>query len=239
MAAEKEVTIDVKGEADILLPAERAILSVQVNTQNQDKKKATDAAVSAARRVETFLREKTAPKDGQKSPIDHWTRTSLHETSYVEYDNENKKHLPREYKAAVDFHIRLPKFSALGKTIHELVAIEYVQCNGVEWVLTDETIEAQKSKLRTMAAKEALSRAQDYAKALGYSKVSPSRVRESQAYTRSSNVKGGRIPSDGVESQSKNLADMEEWEDLADEAFQYTPEELKISQKVDAVFRVE
>lgn len=239
MAAEHEFTIDVKGEANVLLPAERTILSIQVNAESQDKKSTTDPTVTAVRKVETFLRETTAPKNGQKSPIDHWTRTSLRESSHVPYDNDNKKSLPREYQATVDFNIRLPKFSALGKTVHELVAIEYVQCNGVQWVLTDETVDAQKSKLRTMAAKEACSRAQDYAKALEYSKVIPKDLRESQAYTRSSNAKGSRIPTDGVESQSKNMADVEEWEDLAEEAFQYTPEEVKITQKVDVVFRVD
>lgn len=239
MAAEKDFSIDVKGEADILLPAERAILSIQVNAQSQDKKQTTEATVSAARKVEAYLRETTAPKDGQKSSIDHWTRTSLTESNHAPYDNENKKYLPREYQAIVDFSIRLQKFSALGKTIHDLVAVEYVRSNGVQWILTDETIEAQKSKLRIEAAKEASRRAQDYAKALGYSQVIPNRLRESQAYTQSSNAKSGRVPSNGIESQSKNMADVEEWEDLGEEAFQYTPEEVKISQKVDVAFRAE
>ena len=236
MAASKEFTIEVKGEVEILLPAERAILSIQVNAESQDKKQTTDATISAARKVETFLR---APKNSQRSPVDHWTRTSLSEYSHTPYDNERKVYLPREYQATVEFHIRLQKFSALGKMIHDLVAIDYVRSTGVEWVLTNDTMESQKSKLRTMAAKEAFTRAQDYAKAVGYEKVTPIRIRENQAYTRSSNAKAGRIPSDGVETQSKNMADDQEWEDLGEEAFQYTPEEVKMTQSVNADFRAE
>jgi uncharacterized protein YggE len=239
MAAYKEFTIDVKGEVEILLPAERAILSVQVNSQSQNKKQTTDATVSSARKVETFLRETTAPKNGQKSPVDHWSRTSLSEYTHTPYDSERKVYLPREYQATVEFHIRLQTFSLLGKMIHDLVAIDYVRSNGVEWVLTNDTMESQKSKLRTMAAKEAFARAQDYAKAVGYEKVTPLEIKENQAYTRSSNAKSGRIPSDGIETQSKNMADAEEWEDLAEEAFQYTPEEVKMTQSVSAKFRAE
>lgn len=123
--------------------------------------------------------------------------------------------------------------------IHDLVAIDHVRSNGVTWVLTNDTMEAQKSKLRDMAAKEALTRAQDYAKAVGYHKVTPVEMKENQAYTRSSNAKSGYIPSKGVETQSKNLAEAEEWEDLSNEAFQYTPEEVKMTQSVNAKFKAE
>ena len=210
MAASKDFVIDVKGEVEILLPAERAVLSVQVNAQSQDKKQTTDATVAAARKVEKFLRDIAAAKEKKDIPIDHWNRTALREYSHVPYDNEKKVNLPREYQATVDFNIRLQKFNALGKMIHDLVAIDYVQSNGVKWVLTHETMESQRSKLRTMAAKEALNRAQDYAKAVGYANVTPIEMREAQAYTRSSNSKSGLVPSDGVETQSKNMADAEE-----------------------------
>lgn len=231
--------IDVKGEAEILLPAERAVLSIQIIAESQDKKETTDAAVSSARKVERYLRETTASKDAQKSPVDHWSRTSLSESSHAPYDNERNINLPREHKAIVDFQIRLHKFSALGMMIQELVAIDYVRSNGVQWILTHETMKAQKSTLRNMAAKEALIRAQDYAKAVGFEKVTPVEMEESQAYTRSSNRKMGYIPTDGVETQSKNMADAEDWEVLEEEAFQYTPEEVKMTQSVNAKFCAE
>lgn len=210
-----------------------------MNAESQDKKRTVDATVASARRVETFLRDIASAKAKKDIPIDYWSRTALRETSHVPYDNERKMNLPREYQATVDFNIRLQKFNALGKMIHDLVAIDYVRSNGVQWVLTHDTMEAQRSKLRTMAAKEALNRAQDYAKAVGYAKVTPIEMREAQAFTRSSNSKSGLIPSDGVDTQSKNMADAEEWEDLGEEAFQYTPEEVKMTQSVNAKFRAE
>ena len=141
MAASKDFVIDVKGEVEILLPAERAVLTVQVHAQSQDKKQTTDATVASARKVETFLRDIGAVKENKKVPIDYWSRTSLREYSHQPHDNERKVNLPREYQATVDFNIRLKKFNVLGKIIHDLVAIEYVQSNGVQWVLTHDTME--------------------------------------------------------------------------------------------------
>jgi hypothetical protein len=239
MAAGKDFTIDVKGEVELLLAAERAVLSIQVNAQSQNKRETTDATVASARKVEAFLRETTAPSENETSPVDYWSRTSLREYSHVPYDNERKVNLPREYQATVNFSIRLQKFNALGRIIHDLVAIEYVRSEGVQWVLTHDTMEAQRSKLRTLAAKDALDRAQDYAKAVGYERVLPLEMREAQAYTRSSNSKTGLVPTDGVETQSKNMAAFEEWEDLGEEAFQYTPEEVKMTLSLHAKFRAE
>ena len=239
MAASKDFTIDVKPEVEISLPAERAVLSIQVNAQSQDKKKTTDATVASCRKVEAFLRDTTALKENQECPIDHWSRTSLRESSHQPYDHEKKVNLPMEYQATVNFSIRLQKFNALGRTIRDLVAIDYVSSQGVQWILTHDTMEAQRSKLRALAAKEGLNRAQDYAKAAGHERVTPLEMKEAQAYTRSSNSKTGLVPTDGVETRSKNMANVEEWEDLGEEAFQYTPEEVKMTLSLHAKFRAE
>ena len=229
--------IDVKGEVEILLPAERALLSVNVNTEGLDKTKVTDAVIQSARKVEMRLREVSARQGGQTAAVDYWSRTSLLESDHVPYDHERKINLPREHQASVNFEIRLQKFNRLGSIIRNLVAIEHVNSRGVEWILTPDTKEAQRSNLRVSAAQNALSKAQDYAKALGCGKVTAVEMKEAQAYTRSSSRKGGMVPTDGVETQSKNMADADDWEDVSEEAFQYTPEEVKMTQSVNAKFR--
>ncbi len=82
MAANRDFTIDVKGDAEIQLPAERAVLSIQANAQGQYKKETTDATLASCRKVEVFLREMTAMKEGQESAVDHWSRTSLREQTH-------------------------------------------------------------------------------------------------------------------------------------------------------------
>ena len=240
MSMSKEFVIDTKGEAEIFLPAERAVLSIQVHAQGHDKKVTTDNVVKAAREVGKCLREQAASKSEQKAPFDYWSRTSLSEDSHVPWDNDRKVHLPREYQTTVNFSIRFEEFNALGRTIYTLVAIDHVRSDGVQWTLTHDTMEAQRSKLRTMAAKDALSRAQSYANALGYDKVTPVEMKERQAHTRVPSGHGTTTrPSDGIETQSKNLADEEEWQDLGEETSHYIPEEVKMTQSVDAKFRAE
>ena len=240
MAAKQGLEIDVKGEVELLLPAERAVLSITVNAEGLEKAEITNAIVGSARKVETALRKVSARTNDNIAPVDYWCRTSLQESSHVPYDSDRKVDLPRKYQSWVDFQIHLQKFSRLGPVIHDLVEIEHASSQGVEWILTPDTKEAQRSKLRTLAAKNALNKAEEYAKALGYDKVVAMEMKEAQAYTRSSSMKGrGREPTDGVETQSKNMAEGEEWEDLSEEAFEYTPEDVKMSQSVNAKFRAE
>lgn len=199
----------------------------------------TDGVVASAKKVEATLRRICGEKGSGIAAIDYWSRTSLAESSHVPYDNEKKINLPREYQATVDFEIRIQKFNRLGPVIHELVAIDHVSTKAVEWILTSQTMTAQRSKLRCLAAQNALIKAEDYAKSLGYKYVTALEMKEAQQYTRSSYRKGGWAPSDGVQTQSKNRVDAEGWEDVGDEAFQYTPEEVKMSQSVNAKFRAE
>jgi hypothetical protein len=186
-----------------------------------------------------LLRSVSALKNGQVAAVDYWSRTSLSETSHVPYDHEEKVHLEREYTASIKYDISLQRFERLGPVIHDLVAINNVSSNGVTWELTHDTIEAQKSKLRRMAAKNALVKAQDYAEALGYKKVFAVQATEAQMYTHSSNRKAGMMPTDGIDKSAKNMAEAEDWEHVGDEAFQYTPEGIKITQKASVKFAAE
>ena len=172
--------------------------------------------------------------------MDDWSRTSLSESSYVQYDSENDINLPREYTANMHFDIRAQHFNRLGSLISDLIAIEHAENKEVQWVLTEETKKAQFCKLRELAAKNAREKARDYAAAVGYSKVTPIGMSEAQAHTRSSSRKGGLVPTDGVETTLKNRADAEdEWGQFGEEAFQYTPEEVKMKHGVNAKFRAE
>lgn len=47
----KTFEIDVKGEVEVLLPAERAVLSVKLDFEDLEKAKATDEVIASARKV--------------------------------------------------------------------------------------------------------------------------------------------------------------------------------------------
>ncbi|KAK5167714.1 uncharacterized protein LTR77_007413 [Saxophila tyrrhenica] len=237
---DQRVQIEVKGEVEVLLPAERAVLAVEVRYESEDKDKTSQAVISSAKEVETVLRS-ISTRTGDKAPTaDYWSRTSLSESSYQNYDSEKRVHLAREYTAKIDYSVSIQNFSRLGPVIHDLTAIAHVSSQGVSWVLTTTTMEAQHSKLRTMAAKNAMVKANDYAEALGFKKVTAVEMREATHYVRSSNRKGGGglIPADPMDTSARNMMELD-WEDVGVEAFQYTPEEVKMSQSVNGKFAAE
>lgn len=129
--------------------------------------------------------------------------------------------------------MHVQKFARLGALIGSLTSIHHVQSRGVQWVLTSETQNAQRSALRAQAAKNARTKAEEYAEALGYKEVWAFEARESAAYTRSGNRKGGpRVEKrEDMDTVTKNMAE-EGWEDASEEAFQYSPEDVNMTQNV-------
>lgn len=228
-----QLTIDVTGESSRMLPPERAVLSVEaVSRTKEDKERATSEAIQASRNVETILRE-----NSQNGTLDYWSRTSLAESVYQPYTSEKNPDPATEYTSKVCFELHVQKFQRLGALIGELSAIPHVHSQGVEWVLTAPTQNAQRSNLRAQAARNAREKAEDYAAALGYKDVWAFEARESAAYTHSSNRKGRpRVQKrEDVETLSRNMAE-EGWEDASEEAFQYSPEDVQMTQNVGVKF---
>lgn len=85
----KKFEISLEGDATILLPAERAVLKIEVLDTDQNKQRASDNVVSSAKVVEELLR-KLSPQSSSsesklKAAVDHWSRTSISESSHVGY----------------------------------------------------------------------------------------------------------------------------------------------------------
>lgn len=228
-----QLDIDVTGESSLMLAPERAVLRVEVHSRTTgDDEKCTTQAITAARAVEKILRANSA-----NDSIDYWSRTSLAETDYTPHWTERNPDPPTEYTSRVSFDCHVQKFSRLGPLIHDLTSIPHVHSRGVEWVLTPETQNAHRSALRAQAAQNARQKAQEYAVALGYQDVWAVDVRESAAYTRAASRKGGpRMERrEDVATVTRNMAE-EGWEDVSEEAFQYSPEDVNMTQNVQVKF---
>ena len=216
-----------------MLAPERAVLSIEVHSRTSNEKaKCTCQAISAAREVEAILRESS-----EDSTLDYWSRDSLSETNYTPTWTEKNPDPKTEFTSRVSFDMHIQKFARLGSLIHSLTSIPHVQSRGVEWILTTPTQEAQHSQLRAQAAVNARRKASEYAEALGYKDVWAFEAREAAAYTRSGNRKGGpRVQKrENVENVTRNMAE-EGWEDASEEAFQYSPEDVCMTQNVQVKF---
>ncbi|KAF7190697.1 hypothetical protein HII31_07856 [Pseudocercospora fuligena] len=234
MAARFEIHLD--GEANISLPAERTLLKFTVTNTTDEKSEAAKTVVSTARQVESLLIE-----NSKSAVIDHWTRTSMTETEEYPYNHAtNKRSEEPEYEAEIKFEARFQNFAAVGPFISGLSDLPHIDTEPVEWILLEETKASHRASLRAKSARNAQQKAIEYANALGYGKVTPSKLREGNVYAYSARSKSGRTVTDGTESMAKNLAGMEDWEDVkGSDTFEYQPENIKISVAVHTEFYAE
>lgn len=228
-----QLDIDVTGQSSLMLAPERAVLSVEVLSRTKnDKATCTTQAIKAARDVETVLRQAS-----KNASVDYWSRDSLSESQHTPGWSEKNPNPATEYTSRVNFDTHVQQFAPLGSLIHLLTSVSHVQSRGVDWVLTPATQNAQRSHLRAEVASNARQEAEEYAAALGYKNVWAFEVRESAAYVRSSNRKGGPGAQrrEDVGTVTRNMAE-EGWEDGSEEAFQYSPEDVSMTQNVQVKF---
>lgn len=213
-----------------MLPPERAVFRIVVdNGRWEQKETAVATTIAAAREVEDVLRQKS-----RDQTLEYWSRNALRNEYHQPRATQEVPYPEHVHKAFVYFTMHVPKFNRLAALIAELMAIKHVRSEGVDWVLTEQTQDAQRSKLRAQAAVNARQKAGEYAAALGYHDIWAFEAHEQSAITRTANRKGG-IERGDVETTSSNMAE-EGWEDASEEAFQYSPEDVSMTQTVQVKF---
>ncbi|USW56424.1 hypothetical protein Slin15195_G097430 [Septoria linicola] len=236
----KHFEIILKGEAETFLPAERAVLGIEVSGRDLDKQAVAKHVLLTARRVETLLTQ-LAPQMNTvearaEAPVDYWSRTSLSENSDVSGVPGRLDAALPQHTAKVEFEARFQHFTALSGLITDLALISpIVQTKPVQWILQDPTKDAHRADLRAKAATNAYRKALDYAHAMGYSQVRPHQLKECHANANSSKMKGGRMASNH-ERTSKNLAEILGLRDISAGSFEYQPDDIKVSVVIEAIF---
>lgn len=180
-------TINVTGKSEIRHPAELAFISVSVTTSGPSKSAVAEAVLTSTRDLEQLLQSTEAQVDSHgKSPLAHWSKTSLTATSHIPYalaDQvwEDGKGPARQYVATITFDIRFRDFQALGAFGSRVSALPHVEVQSTSWRLTPETEASYRSQLRREAARDAQTKANDYADVLGYGDVRPVELSEGGA----------------------------------------------------------
>ncbi|THY67426.1 hypothetical protein D6C97_00810 [Aureobasidium pullulans] len=233
------LTIAVTGIAIIPKRAERALLDVEISATGFSRAFISAEVQLSCRRLEDILRKISPANDSQlareSATIAHWSMTSLKTTSHLPTDQYGTvlKNAQRVYSTSVSFDIRIRDFSKLGTFASQVSTLPYTLIHSVRWALTSTTRQAYESKLRAMAAEDALERAKDYAKALGLTAVWPVEVKEAQW--------GSHDPNAVMKVQEKAM-DMRRPVSDSDPAFAdlfFEPEEVTMSTRIDCKFEAE
>ncbi|GAA2221200.1 SIMPL domain-containing protein [Promicromonospora sukumoe] len=168
--------IAVEGQAKRTSPAERGTVNLHVafsGTLRND-------VVERVARTHTILVDQ-AKAHVASGAAEKWDSASVH--SYV-YDDRVKdsgsggKQRIRRFRASARLSVTFSDFEVLSTWLADIMDVEGVEIDWLNWTLTDETRKALQAEARVEAAGETVTRAQSYADALGLGPVAPVAIYE-------------------------------------------------------------
>ncbi|KAL3475529.1 hypothetical protein BJX99DRAFT_259303 [Aspergillus californicus] len=168
------ISIKTTGHASLSRPAERAILKINVQDSGTDNTTVSNNVLSCTRRIKEMIEPLNAKlASGEVAPdaaITHFSMGSLRKYTYNKYNNDGDI-TGKTYHVSTAFDVRFRDFEILASVGTELSAMPFVDLGGIEWQLTDATKGSFVSQVRSLAAKDALKRAEDYANTFNKFKV--------------------------------------------------------------------
>jgi uncharacterized protein YggE len=162
-----DTIITVQGEFSAWYAAERATVSVAVQTEGAKRDEVFARAVAAADAVRASI-ETLFDKDA--GPITWWSSDSVRVWSQRPWNNEGKQ-LALVYYSAVDASAKFKDFDALARWVETVAVIPGVTVGGIRWDLTDATRTSVTTEVRSRAVKDAVQKASVYAQSIGLGTV--------------------------------------------------------------------
>jgi hypothetical protein len=149
-------TISVRGEALLTVVPELADLTVVVTTQAKDRREAFERLVKRNDEVLELLRSYGDSVEKVES-----SGVAVH----PEVRKGGRDERVRSYRGAVRIEVAVADFAVLGEIVARIADFEAAHLEGPNWRLRRTSPVYRKA--RTRAVREAVTRAQDYAEALG------------------------------------------------------------------------
>jgi hypothetical protein len=170
--------INVAGSSTISKQPERAVIYVTVSNSGQSQSDVIQSVTRTAKQLQSDLNQ-LAPKDsnGQaavNAPITHWSMSTISTGSYFMYVQQSgNTEKETRYTANTSFTIKFADFEKLGNACTNLANLPFASISRIAWQLTDKTKAATAGDVRRLAVEDAVSKAQDFARAVGKRNVVP------------------------------------------------------------------
>jgi len=163
--------------------------------------------------------------DKENGAVTWWSADQLRTWSNRPW-NKDGKQLPLVHHASVDLEVKFRDFSALSRWVGEHVAnTEGFRVARVEWALTAKRREALEKDVRARAVLDAVTRAQQYADALGLGQIRPVAIGDAGML--------GTRPESGPQGALMRAAAVGGAPEV-----ELAPEHIEVSAEVDARFVV-
>ena len=160
--------ITVRGSFSAFQPPERGTVNATLAYEGAEMEPVYDRV---ARDLETLKSSIVPLKD--EGTVTWWSADQLRTWSNRPWNDEGKQ-LPLVHHASVGVEVKFRDFTALSRWVGQHIAdMEGFRVSRVEWALTAKQREMLLADVRTRAVRDAVTRAQQYADALGLGTIEP------------------------------------------------------------------
>ena len=167
--------------------------------------------------------------DPQAGPVTWWSAEQLRTWSERPWNNQGKR-LPLVHHARVGVAVKFADFTALSRWVGEHVAgTEGFRVERVQWALTVTRRDELLGQARTRAVQDAVTRAQQYADALGFGAVRPAAIADAGM------LAAGLHPESGSGGAPMRMMAVSAG---AAPSVELVPDDIEVSAAVDARFVV-
>lgn len=162
--------ITVRGSSAAFRPPERGTVHAAISYEGPAMPPVYD---KVARDLESVKASLEPLHDGARGPVTWWSAQQLRTWSNRPW-NKDGKLLPLVHHASVGVEVKFMDFTALSRWVAEHISgTEGFRVSRVDWALTVENRDALRKQVRTEAVRDAVTRAQQYADALGLGQIRP------------------------------------------------------------------
>jgi len=164
------IEITVRGSFAAFQPPERGTVHASIAFEGPAMQPVYDRVARDLEAVKASITPLHGPDDGA---VTWWSAEQLRTWSNRPW-NKDGKQLPLVHHASVGVEVKFRDFAVLSRWVGQHVAdTDGFRVSHVEWALTEARREELLGQVRTRAVRDAVTRAQQYADALGLGEIRP------------------------------------------------------------------
>lgn len=217
------VDITVRGSFAVFERPERGTVHATVGDEGPEMDSVYQRLVRDLDAVKASI---TVLRDPARGPVTWWSAEQLRTWS-TRPRNKDGEQLPLVHHASAVVEVKFSDFAALSRWVGDQIASSGgFRISRVEWALTVKRTDELLADVRTRAVRDAITRAQQYADALGLGAITPTSIADAGMLVAGAHpANASSVPLRRAGSFAASSSDVE-----------LTPKDIEVSATVDARF---
>lgn len=232
-----QLEIHIQGISQVQRPAERGNLVIAVTSEGTSQVSVSEEVTQASNNLQALFKQLSTEPSQSPNTFDSvtpepsvtvYSMTNLRTRSWQPPDHDlDGKPWARLHEASSHFEVTFRDFEKLAEVASSIFITPNTEIRSTTWSLTEETQKEAGILGREQAIKDAISKAEDYARVLGRNVIA-TEVRDNGTNLRSMKRKGyaAMVPKRGVGADQKSMVD----------GLALEPQNVEITEKVQVRF---